>query len=420
VSEEPKFEFDFGDGEEVTPEGGDADAGVDKSVEVDTSKKFDPALEELLKGDPAQLKAAKKLWYENKRFRDAGFKSPDEAIAQQARVAKIATDLGRTDGKVGLDAFEAEAGEWAATWAGFQAGDPKVVDTWFESLKDNPASLNKILTQSDRKFQELNPAGWAHTHAKVFMDTLKASGKDGQSVLGVLNQMWDAVGDNKAAQKLLSRIAEGINAIDGISTKAPEEGGIKPDADAARNKDLDLKDWKIYTKSVDISASPLIKSAATQAAKAILGARTVSAETRAAFEKDIEAEFFALTKANPTFQQNMNDLLKERQTDRFQKMLKSELRRTMPNAARRVNKKYTGLSSSAADKKIEAGSRTESAAGGAVNKGAAAMNWGRAPQPGEVDWRAMDVKTGSRRKSEDMFSERTFYAKGKPGVLYYF
>jgi hypothetical protein len=347
-------------------------------------------------------------------------KTPQDAIAQRDRIQKIATGLGRTDGKVGLEAFEAEAAEWSATWAGFQAGDPKVVDTWFESLKDKPQSLNKILTQSDRKFQELNPAGWAHTHAKVFMDTLKASGKDGQSVLGALNQMWDAVGDNKAAQKLLTRIAEGINSIDGIASKAPEEGGTKVDADATRNKNLDVKDWQLYTKSVDLSASPLIKSAAQQAAKAILGARTVSAETRAAFEKDIEAEFFALTKANTTFQQNMNDLLKERQTDRFQKMLKSELRRTMPNAARRVNKKYTGLSSSAADKKIEAGSRTESAAGGAVNKGAAAMNWGKVPGPRDVDWAAMDAKTGSRRASEDLFSNRQFYAKGKPGILYYF
>src|SRR5271170_289337 len=125
---EPELKFEFGfDGEESA-------APPVSEGEVDYSKPFDPALEELLKNSPEQLKQAKAAWYDNRNWKASGFKNAQELKAHVEKLNALATGLGRGDGLKGVAAIEAEAKEWKDTYAGFQAGDEGVVRQWASEL----------------------------------------------------------------------------------------------------------------------------------------------------------------------------------------------------------------------------------------------------------------------------------------------
>jgi hypothetical protein len=410
-----KFEFKFdGDDEAYTYEEKTDDTQVAESY--DATKPFDPKIEELLKNSPEELKAVKAAHYELRQIKaemaKAGFKSPKELRAYKSRIDSLG----------GSDAIEKEAGEWATTWAGFQAGDPAVLEEWG---KENPEGMVKLSGPMLDWLHKTNPGAWANHMGKVFMSTLTApSAGGGLSALASFNALYDIpeVANSPAAQKLLKTIAETINGVH-EATKAGEQstrgdGG----GEGKRSQELEARGRVLYLKEVNMQASPIVESAARQAMKVALKGLKVSKEAEADILSDIKRQFNSMQKSDEVFQKNAKDLLGKNDTERFLKVLKSAIARNMPRAAIREARKYKGLSGTPEQRKAEGQSRTETAGGGAAASGrmrySGPMKHG-GPDPGQIDYTAMRNQFG-RKGCDDMLSRHEFLKKGTDGKIVYF
>jgi hypothetical protein len=409
-----KFEFRFeGDDEAYSYEEKPDDTQV--AEQYDANKPLDPKIEELLKNSPEELKAVKAAHYELRQIKaemqKAGFKSPKELKAYKSRI----------DALGGPEAIEKEAGEWATTWAGFQAGDPAVIDSW---AKENPEGMVKLSGPMLDWLHKSNPGVWANHMGKVFMSTLtQPSAGGGLSALASLNQLWDvpAIKESPEAQKLLKTIADRINTVH-EATKAGETASRGSDGDAKRNQELETRTRTLYLKEVNMQASPVVESAARQAMKVALKGLKISKEAEADILSDIKRQFNNMQKADEVFQKNAKDLLGKNDTTNFLKVLKSAIARNMPRAALREARKYKGLSGDSAQRKAEGQSRTETAGGGSAGQGrmryTGPMKQG-GPDPAQIDYAGMRAQFG-RKGTDEMLSRHEFLKKGTDGKVVYF
>lgn len=409
---EADLKFDFGfDGEQP------ADAPPVADGEVDYSKPFDPALEELLKNSPEQLKQAKAAWYDNRAWKASGFKSAQELKAHVQKVDMLANSLGRADGTKGLAAIEAEAKEWQSTYEGFQNGDEGVVKQWFQDVK--PEVAEKLLVTADSQLKEKNPNGWSRLKARDFMSELRSQDNSGQTVLASLNRLVQVSKDNPEAMELLKSIGATVNQLDEISRQAPSA----PAADQ-REQQLSQKERSLFVRELSGRIMPQIGTAAQKAAKVVLGSRQVGQEAAKTFALEVQTEYNRLTKQDPEFQKTAKSYLDANDQEGFERLVRSNITRVMPTAAKNIHRKYTGFNSEEMARRREEGaSRVEGAAGGS-QAGAGRMPYkGKliqgGPDPAVVDWNRMRAVTGSKTAAEDMMFERRFFVKGEKSEYYW-
>ncbi|MGC2151840.1 MAG: hypothetical protein WA618_07335 [Terriglobales bacterium] len=402
-----KFDFGFEGEEAATP----AIEG-----EVDYTKPFDPALEELLKNSPEQLKQAKAAWYDNRNWKASGFKSAQELKQHVQKIDQLATGLGRGDGLKGLAAIEAEAKEWSATLKGFQSGDEGVVKQWFSDLK--PEVMDRNVATALAQYKEKNGPGWSRTMAQSFMSELRAQNARGESVLTSLNRLADLAKDTPGAMPLLQSIAEAINGIDEISRQAPVAA-----APAAKDQEFAQRERALFVRELSGRIMPQIGGAAQKAAKTVLGGRQLGAEATKTFSLEIQTEYNRLTKADKEFQTNAKTYLDANDQEGFERLTRSQISKVMPTAARNINRKYQGFSPQEMQRRQEEGaSRVEGAAGGS-QAGAKMRYTGKmvqgGPDPASVDWARMRQVAGGKTQAEDMMFDRRFFVKGDTKNEYY-
>lgn len=404
------LKFDFGFGEET------AEAPVIEGEGPDYGQPFDPAIEELLKNSPEQLKKAKAAWYDNRNWRASGFKNAQEAKQFRGDVDTVAKSLGRTDGKAGLDAIRAESQEWATTMAGFKSGDEGVIKGWMDMLE--PAASEKVIGQALGHFQSKNPQGWSRTMAQSFMGELRAQNARGESILTALNRLAAAAKDPDQVAMLRS-IADQVNQIDEISRQTPAAPG--KGADSSEREQIASEKRGIFVEKLSMRVMPTVNGAAAKAAKTVLGSRTLGSEAMKGFTSEVSAEYARLAKADAEFQQNAKDLLAANDVDGFERLTKSQIRKIMPTAARNVNRKYSGFSGGE-QRRAEGDSRVESAAGGSQAGGkmrySGKMVQG-GPDPSIIDWSRMRQVAGGRKQAEDMMFDHRFFVKGDSKSEYY-
>jgi hypothetical protein len=128
--------------------------------------------------------------------------------------------------------------------------------------------------------------------------------------------------------------------------------------------------------------------------------------------KDVNLEYAQLAKKDADFQKNAKALLAAGDTEKFVKLCKANMERTMPMAAKRVWRKYAGIAGlNEADKtqrRAEGDARREAGGGGASTGTIKTAT----PKPQDVDWARMRSEFG-RDKSDDMFMfQRKYYKKG--------
>jgi hypothetical protein len=403
---EPELKFDFGfEGEEAPQPVGEG--------EVDYAKPFDPALEELLKNSPEQLKQAKAAWYDNRNWKASGFKNAQELKAHVESLNKLATSLGRVDGLKGLAAVEAEAKEWHATEEAFRRGDENVVKQWAEEL--TPEAMTKLTNAWDAQMLAKNPQGWSHQKAQLFMSELRAQNSQGRSILTNLNQLLNALPKDSAERGLLVEIGQQINELDEISRKAPEVAAVKTDERESR---IAQREKGITIKEAEIKILPQISSAAQKAAKVVLNGRALGPEALRTFTEEIQREFLRLSssKENIEFSRNFLDYLNADDKEGYERLSRANIAKLMPTAAKNINRKYQGFTSQEMkDRAAEGASRVETAAGG-TQAGAKMRYTGKmiqgGPDPAVVDWPHMRVVAGSNKGAEDMFFDHRFFVKG--------
>ena len=413
------FKFEFEGAEEGAA--ADPDLQADPSgTNYDVTKAFDPKLAEALKNDPQALRQTKRLWYENREFKNQGFKTPEELKAHVAQITELADSLGRQDGTKGLEALAAEAKEWATVYAGFQAGDPAVLDQWF---KDNPEGLIKLVPAALDKLYQQAPQVWAHREAKVFMSQL-GDKNNVKSALYAINRMYDIAQSNPEAVAYMEIIAKVINDIDSVARKTPQAGGGDQNISEER-KQLEKGKRDLYLNKVHAQVRPTITRAAEQAAKVILRGRKMSDEALKTFNNDVDAAYRNLCAKDKDFNDNATAYLKAGETEKFDKLVKAAIKKYMPAAARQVYQRYAGFSglsdAEKAARRAEGQGHMEGAAGGSQGKPktryTGQMIQG-APDPKSIDWARMRAEWG-RSGSDDHLMEHEFYVKGKKELYYW-
>lgn len=398
---------EFGDetfDEEIAPE--------TEEPKDDFSPEAYQKLKAALASDPELFKQVKRAISENKRYKEIS-KSPEEL--------RIAFDRVETLG--GLDAIEAESQEWSQVYEMFQKGDPGVIDYW---AKDNPDGLAKIMPSAIERYKDLDPAGWTHSMAKTFMATVHQSGL--ASALDTLASL-DAVSKNPEAKQLLAKVINVVNAVNAHAEKSPERD-LTPEAKKLdeREKTLSEKESALYHQSVSARVIPIMGKTATNALNSVLRGRKLTGDQRKELVADINLEYSRLAKNDATFQKNAKALLATNETEKFLKLVGSNMERTMPVAARRIWRKYTGISGLSdqekQQRKMEGESRREAGGGGTT----AAMVKTGPPNPRDVDWQRMRDEMG-RDKADEAFSfgvkninggRRFYYKKGDKKNIYTF
>lgn len=365
-------------------------------------------LKQALAAEPELFKQVKKAVSENKRFKEIA-KSPEELRAT----------FDRLDTLGGVDAIEAESKEWGEVYEMFRSGDPGVIDYW---AKDNPEGLMKLMPSAYDRWCEMDAAGWTHASAKTFMATAHQSGL--ATILETL-----AESNDPAAKKLAEKGIGILNAVNAHAEKSPERD-LTPEAKKLdqRSQELSQKENALYQQGVSAKVVPVMNKIATNALNAQLKGRQLKPEQRNDLMVDIRNEYSKLAKNDAEFQKNAKALLAANETEKFLKLVSSNMERTMPLAARRIWRKYAGISGlSAAEqqqRKTESQSRTE-AGGGGTSQG---MVKTAPPNPREVDWQRMRDEMG-RDKADEAFSfgvkdlyggKRFYYKKGDKKGVYTF
>lgn len=400
------FEFNFeGDNEKYSYKD-DAEKATEPEAGYDASKPFDPAIEAALKDNPDALKALKQGHYELRQWKGSGFKTPAEVKAYKERIDTLG----------GPEQIEGYHKETESRIAALHSGDESALD-WLS--KEHPEGMTKLAVPYLNRLSKAAPAVWAREMGKVFMATLLQPNAQGMSSLAAFNSLYDAVGDNPAAKKLLSQIADTINSVDKAAKSSGEEQGRNAGASEESRK-LEVEKRTVYLQKVNINASPLVDSAAKQALKVALKGRKLSPEVEKDILTDIKTGFNNLQKQDATFQQNASDLLKNQDTDRFLRVLKSAISRNMPRAALREARKYKGLAGDTSQRRAEGQSRTESAAGSSALpqrvKYTGPMKQG-GPDPAQIDYAQMRSQFG-RKGTDEMLGRREFLKKGDAKTIF--
>lgn len=362
----------------------------------------------------------KRLWYENRAFRDAGFKDAASAQNHLRDLNQIAISLGRKDGLTGLDAVKAEAQEWATVQTGFRNGDEGVVKGWMEEL--SPESAEKVMGHALKHYQTKNPQGWSHQMARMFMGELRAPNARGESILTALNRMAEKAGNDKEMTAAVNTIAEAVNAIDEIARKAPVAPDNNPKL-SQKEQELQTKERQLQAKSLSMRIMPQITSAAEKAAKTVLNGRSLGGEEFKDFAKEIQDEYTRVTRADATFQANAKKLLEANDQDGFERLTRSNIQKNMPTAAKNINRKYGKFGSQREERRAESEARIEGPAGGSGNGNVMRYNGklvNGGPDPAVIDWARMRTVTGSKKGAEDMMFERKFFVKGDAKNTYYY
>lgn len=413
-----KFDFGF-EGQEPSGETSDRESDDFGGTELDLSKPFDPALAEKLKDSPELLKAAKRLWYDNRAFRNAGFKTAQEAATYRQDVDTLGASFKRTDGKIGLDAIRAEAGEWEAFNSGFAKGDWGVVKAPFENL--TAESADKLIPSALDAYKSKSPQGWARQMAQTFMGELRANNNAGENILRALNDLVSITKDNPEAQKRLQMIGAVVNELDEISRSAPQP---QTDPLAAERQKIATEKRGLFVQQLSQRSMPQIQNAAKKAAEVVLRGRNLAPEAMQSFVSEIQSEYVRLSKGDEQFQKNAKAHLDANDADGFERAVRAQIARSMPTAAKNINRKYTGFNSQAMQElKSEGSTRVEGAAGGS-SQGAKLRYSGKmvngGPDPAVIDWGAMRRMRGGNKGAEDMMYSREFMIKGDARNVYFF
>lgn len=382
---------EFGD---EADEWGDAAADETKYTEP-----FPKDLQEKLKDAPPLLKQAKRWYFENGRYKAIpGLETPETARELVDRI----------EGWGGVEGIERETGEAANLYKMLGAGEVGVLDALEKEYSDGLAKLGPAFID---RFQKLDPAGWNHKMATTFMATVTSSG-----MVQALETLGDlkAVQDSPEAKKLIEKIVKVVNAVNEHAVNAPTRD-LSPDQKKldARAQELSQKENALYQKGVAAQVVPVMKQAGIAALKAVLGNRQLNQEARTNLLADLNLEYSTLAKQDAAFQKNAKALLAANETEKFIKLVKSNIERTMPLAARRVWRKYAGISGLSKDesgqRKAEGQNRREAGGGGAPSN---TIKVAKTPAAGDVDWGRMRAEFG-RDKAEDMFLfQHKFYKKG--------
>lgn len=406
--ETPDFEFSFeGDTEKYRYQ---EDKPTEETPVYDASKPFDPQIEERLKDTPELLKGLKQGHYELRQWKGQGFKNPAELKAYRDRIEALG----------GADTIEKDATETNSRIAQLHSGDEAAIQ-WL--AKEHPEGFTKLAGAYLKQLQANAPGIWAREMASVMMATLKQPNAQGMSPLAAFNQLYDLDGikDNPAAQKLLSQIAETLNAVAKAAASSPAEGGTGGGAHTEEAQKLSMERHTIYLQKVNLQADPIINSAAQQAIKAAFKGLKLSAESQTEILKDIKTEFNRLQKQDETFQANARDLLRKNDTERFIRVLKAAIARNMPRAALREARKFKGLSGDQATRRAEGQARTETPAGGSPQaqrvRYSGPMKQG-GPDPSLIDYAEMRARFG-RKGTDEMLGRREFLKKGDSKTTFF-
>lgn len=411
-----------GDGRSDSDSDSDSDLGADDDADLDLSEQdadlsedldledekkkaargVPPELKEALKDKPEVLKSLKNRLLRGDRYESLG-QSPEEL---KGTLDKIET-MG------GLEGIESESQEWASVMQGFQAGDPKVLDTWF---KDNPEGMAKLMPEALKRYADLDQAGWTHEMAKTFIATVEQSG-----IWTKLNQLEgiEALKGNPEGARLLKEMKDAILSVNQKATTAPAKDKSAEDR-KLEEKSVKLKqqEQQLYARSLSAETTPILRKAATQRMTELTKGYKLSTESRVGLLADITAEFNKLCHLDANYQKNALASLQGKETERFKKLFKNQIAMVMQKAARRAWRKYTGISGvgdkQRNDRRAEAGSRRESGGGGMASGGLV----NKAPQGPEVDHARMRAEFGSDRADEafsfglkDKFGGKRFYYK---------
>ena len=335
------------------------------------------------------------------------FKSPKEVKAYKDRIEKLG----------GPEKIEQEAGEWATTWAGFQAGDPAVLE---ESGKDNPEGLTKLSGPMLDWLNKTNPGVWSAHMGKAFMATLKAPNAQGMSALAAFNQLYDLEGikGNAQAEKLLGQIAEVINDVSKASNATDKTSDRRDDG---RSRELQTKERQLHLRELNMKSEPLIDSAVRQAMKVAFKGIALTPEIERELRGRIKTEFNRAQLKDSTFQENARSLLDPKDSDRFLKVLKSAIGRNMGRVATREARMYKGIGGNGAARKAESQRQVEAGAGTqpAGDRVRYTGPWKQGgPDPSQIDYGAMRAKWG-RKGTDERLANHEFIKKGSDKIFFW-
>ncbi len=385
---------DFG---ELDSFGDEEEAAITGEPEKFSSEQY-KALKQALAANPELFKAVKREISENSRYKQ---------VHETPEAAREAAD--RIESLGGLESIETESKEWSTVYAMFASGDPGVIDYW---AKDNPQALSKLFPHVYDRVAESDPATWAHKAAGTFMATAQQQG-----MISNLETL-SSLGGSPEQKALIQKLIASFNAINDVSQRAPTQD-LTPQAKQLADREKGLKDQEsqLYQRGVSQQVAPLISKNAAMALNAVIKGRKLSVEAKKDLLRDINFEYANLAKKDSAFQNNAKALLAAGETEKFLKLVTSNLNRTMPLAARRIWRKYTGISglsaSESSARRAEGQSRRESGGGGttlSVVKTAP-------PKPQDVDWGRMRQEFG-RDTADEVFS---FGKKGiNGGIRFYY
>jgi hypothetical protein len=407
-------EADFGDfsDQDFETEGDtDLQAGSREEFGSETYQQLKKALQ----AQPELFKTVKKAVSMVKRFQEH-FETPEKA-------AELLSDI-QTFG--GWDTIKQDMGETATFLSGFNAGDAEVVNRW---LDDNVDGLAKNMPTILKKWQSVDETGWAHDAAQTFMATmLQPSEATGLSPIAALNQLAqiEGVKDSDAFKTLVER----INGVKAQAARAPEKQAAQPDTSklTAREQVLKQQEAALYKQGLAGKANPILQSGAKNALKIVAGNTKLSSQAQQDLIGDIHREFAQLMAKDADGSKKRQALIQAGQTEQWLKMVKSAADRMMPLAARRVWRKYAGITGMSTrqkqERKAEGQQRRESGAGASAGQGLQTLSPGDGRQ---VDWDAMRAKFGGRDKADEIFAfglkgvhggKRVWIKKGDQNTVY--
>ena len=388
---------------------GDFDSfGEDEEAEAGLApEKFTPeqykALKQALAANPELFKAVKREISENSRYKQL-FESPEAARETTERIEALG----------GLEGIEAESQEWSKVFEMFRTGDPGVIDYW---AKDNPQGLSKLFPHVYDRMFELDKPMWAYKAAGTFVETARQTGMI--AALSVLGKL-EAVTKSPEATAQVNAIIDALNNVDAIAKKPPTQD-LTPEAKALseREKTLKQQEQQLYIGGLQQKIAPLISKIGMNALGRFLQGKKLTPEAKKGLLEDVNREYARLSAKDETFNKNRKALLAAGETDKLIKLVTAQLNRTMPMAAKRAWRKYTGISGigaqEAAQRKAEGQARRESGGGGAsIN-----VVPGGPPRPGEIDWQRMKNEFG--KDYDDVFAwgkkphfggKRVYFKKG--------
>lgn len=360
--------------------------------------------------DPAVKKQAekqiKRWFFENSRFREAGFESPEEA---RNLVDKL-------ESWGGVEGIEKETQEAATFWTMLDAGDGGLLDTL---EKEHGEGMKKLMPALMDRFQNSDPAGFSHKFAGIFMATLGASKAGEMSALLAFNQLAKKFPDIRKSDEF-AKIAEVINAVNDIAQRSPEPAKVDSKL-SEREKQLKQQENQLKNQALAGKATPVLGKWATNAMNVAFKGTNLTKEGKKDVIGRIHTEFAALVDKETDRKAARKAFLDSGETEKWLKMVDSDAKRIMPQAARRAKRWYDGITGktdkTAQERTAEGQSRREAGGGGTTG---GTIRTGT-PDAKQVDWgrmRAEAAKAGFK-DSEDMFMfGRKYFKRGDPRNVY--